>query len=72
MEIKLDLAKVDAVVVGRILAGIVIAIAFASSIYWGTAATSNGFWVFLNQLSLPLGVGFLIVVMTEILRALRR
>ena len=72
MEIKFDLAKVDAVVVGRILAGIVIAIALSSSIYWATAAFSDGFWVFLNHAATPLGVGFLIIVMTEILRAVRR
>ena len=71
MEIKLDSAKVDAVVVGRILAGIVIAIAFANSIYWATAALSNGFWVFLSHLAVPLGVGFLIVVMTEIVKVIR-
>ncbi len=72
MEIKLDLGKLDAVVVGRILAGVVIAIALANSIYWATAAYSDEFWVFLGQVATPLGVGFLIVVMTEILRAVRR
>ena len=64
MEIKAD---VNAVLVGRILAAVVIVMSFAYSV---KAATSfgDGFWVFLSAFTMPLALGFVIVVLSEILK----
>lgn len=67
MEIKLD-----SVLIGRILAGVVIFLAVISAIVAAVNARSGGFDVFLERLTTPLGIGFLIIVATEILRALNR
>ena len=65
MEIRLD-----SVLIGRILAGVVILLALVSAIVGATSARSGAFDMFLSRLVTPLGVGFLIIVATEILRAL--
>ena len=65
MEIKLD-----SILVGRVLAGVVILIALLSAIVGAVSARSGGFDIFLARLVTPLGVGFLIIVATEILRVL--
>ena len=65
MEIKADL---DAVLMGRILAAVVIVVSFAYSVKW---AVSGGFWVFLQTFTLPLAVAFGIIMVTEVLRELR-
>ena len=67
MEIKAD---VDAVLVGRVLAGIIIVITFVYGIY--AATEYNGFWTFLSAITVPLAVGFLIVMVTEVLRTLQQ
>ena len=67
MEVK---ANVDAVLVGRILAGIIIVAAFIYSIY--AATEYNGFWAFLSSVMLPLAVGFLIIMVTEVLREMQQ
>ena len=67
MEVKLE-----AVLIGRVLAGVVIVLAVISAIVGAASARSGGFDLFLWRLTTPLGVGFLIIVATEILRALDR
>ncbi len=68
MEIKIG--KVDPVLIGRILGGLIILIALASSIYRGTQ--SGGFWTFLSFIVTPMGIGFLIIMVTEVLNVLQR
>ena len=63
MELK---ANVDTVLLGRILAGVIIAITFVYGIY--AATEFNGFWAFLSAITLPLAVGFLIIMVTEVVK----
>ncbi len=63
MEIKLD-----SVLTGRILAGVVIFLAVVSAIVGAAGARSGGFDLFLARLALPLGVGILIIAATEVLK----
>ena len=67
MELK---ANVDTVLLGRILAGVIIAITFVYGIY--AATEFNGFWYFLSAITLPLAVGFLIIMVTEVVRELQQ
>ncbi len=62
--------KVDSVLIGRSLAGLVILLAVISAIVGAVGSRSGGFDLFLARLTTPLGVGFLIIVGTEILRVL--
>ncbi len=62
--------KLDSVLIGRILAGVVILLALVSAIVGAAGARSGGFDLFLWRLTTPLGVGFLIIVATEVLRVL--
>ena len=62
--------KLDSVLIGRILAGVVILLALVSAIVGAAGARSGGFDLFLWRLTTPLGVGFLIIVGTEVLRVL--
>lgn len=62
--------KLDSVLIGRILAGVVIVLALISAIVGAAGARSGGFDLFLWRLATPLGVGFLMIVATEILRVL--
>ena len=64
--------KLDSVLIGRILAGVVILLAVVSAIVGAAGARSGGFDLFLARLTTPLGVGFLIIVVTELLQALER
>ena len=64
--------KLDSVLIGRALAGVVIFLAVVSAIIGAAGARSGGFDLFLARLTTPLGVGFLIIVATEILRVLDR
>ena len=64
--------KLDSVLIGRILAGVVIFLALVAAIVGAAGARSGGFDLFLWRLTTPLGVGFLIIVATEILRVLDR
>lgn len=66
MEIKLD-----SILIGRILAGVVIVLALVSAIV-AAAGRDGGFGPFLAGLTTPLGVGFLIIMVTEILRTMER
>ena len=67
MEVK---ANIDAVLLGRILAGIIIVITFIYGIY--AATEYNGFWAFLSAITLPLAVGFLIIMVTEVLKEMQQ
>ena len=67
MEVK---ANIDAVLLGRILAGIIIVITFVYGIY--AATEYNGFWAFLSAIRLPLAVGFLIIMVTEVLKEMQQ
>ena len=67
MELK---ANVDTVLLGRILAGVIIAITFVYGIY--TATEFNGFWAFLSAITLPLAVGFLIIMVTEVVKEMQQ
>jgi predicted phage tail protein len=69
MEIK---ANVDAVLIGRILAGIIIVFSFIYSVKAATEEFSGGFWAFLVLFITPLAIAFLIIMVTEVLRELRR
>ena len=60
--------KLDAVLVGRILGGAVILIALLAAIVSSASSRSDQFAIFLNVLATPLGVGSLIIVVTEIWR----
>ena len=67
MELK---ANVDTVLLGRILAGVIIAITFVYGIY--AATEFNGFWAFLSAITLPLAVGFLIIMVTEVVKEMQQ
>ena len=67
MEVK---ANVDTALLGRILAGVIIAITFVYGIY--AAMEFNGFWSFLSAITLPLAVGFLIIMVTEVVREMQQ
>ena len=62
--------KLDAVLIGRALGGVVILLALISAIVGAVSARGGGFDLFLYRLTTPLSIGFLIIVATEILRAL--
>lgn len=63
MEIKLD-----SVLTGRILAGVVIFLAVVYAIVGAATARSGGFDLFLARLAPPLGVGVLIIAATAVLK----
>ena len=63
--------KLDSILIGRTLAGVVILLALVSAIV-GAAQRGGGFDQFLFRLTTPRGVGFLISVATKILRTLDR
>ena len=69
MEIK---AQLDAVLVGRILAAVIVIFSFAFSVKAATEAVSDEFWVFLYEFITPLAVSFVVLMATEILRELRK
>ena len=68
MEVK---ANLDAVLVGRILAGVIIVMSFAYSVKAAVSAHSDGFWVFVGAWETPLALAFVVIMATEILRELR-
>ena len=67
MEVK---ANIDTVLLGRILAGVIIVITFVYGIY--SATQFNGLWSFLSAITLPLGVGFLIIMVTEVVKEMQQ
>ena len=69
-EIDVALARLDwPVWTGRILGSLIVVISLAVGI---KLAVEDGFWVFLASIVAPMGIGFLILVMTEVLNLLRR
>ena len=62
--------KLDSVLIGRILAGVVVVLALVSAIVAAAGARSGGFDLFLWRLTTPLAVGFLIIMTTEVLKVL--
>ena len=69
MEIKAD---VNAILVGRILAAVIIVMGFAYSVKAATTPHVGGFWVFLSAFTMPLALGFIIIVVSEILKVVRK
>ena len=67
MELKLEW---NSVLMGRILAGVVILLAVVSASVGAASARSGGFDLFLWRLTTPLAIGFLIIMLTEILGAM--
>ena len=65
MEIKLN-----AVLIGRILGGVVIFLALLSGIAGAVSTRSGAFDIFLLRLATPLALGCLILVVTELVRVL--
>ena len=68
MEIK---ANLDSVLVGRILAGLVMAIGFITAIRAGADAQRDGFRIFLQQMITPLSFGCVLIILSEGLKHLR-
>lgn len=66
MELKAD---VDAVLMGRAMAAVIVIVSFAYSVK--VAVSVGGFWVFLQTFTTPLAVSFGIIMVTEVLRELR-
>ena len=63
--------KVEAVLTGWVLAGVVILLAVVSAIVGAATARSGGFDLFLARLAPPLGVGLLIVAATAVLQGIQ-
>ena len=66
MEVKIDPARMDVVMIGRVLGVVAILVTLVTGLYWWI---EGGFGIFLNVLNSGLGVGFLVLVATEILNA---
>jgi uncharacterized membrane protein len=65
--------EVDSILAGRILGGTVIGVGLIYSILAAVGDDvfeRNAFEIFLGAFVVPLGVGFLIIVMTEVLKVL--
>ena len=60
------------VLVGRLLAAVVIIFSFAYSVKAATEALINEYWVFLSSFITPLALAFGIIMVTEVLRELRK
>ena len=65
MEIHLN-----AVLIGRILGGVVIFFALLSAIAGAVEANSGAFDMFLYRLAVPLGLGCLVIALAELVRVL--
>lgn len=68
MEIK---AKVDSVLVGRVLAGLIILLGLIVAIWAGAGAQRDGFRIFLTGMITPLSFGFVLIILSEGLKCLR-
>ena len=69
-EIDVALAGLDwPVWIGRIFGWLIVVIALAVGIKF---SLEDGFWVFIASILVPMGIGFLILVMTEVLNRLSR
>ena len=58
--------------VGRILGSLIVVISLALGIKVAVDANNDNFWVFLAAIVTPMGIGFLILVISEVLNRLRR
>ena len=65
-------ADVNAALVGRILAAVIIVMGFAYVVKAATEAHAGGFWVFLAAFTTPLALAFVVIVLAEILRQMRQ
>ncbi|MDE2780685.1 MAG: hypothetical protein OXI91_13555 [Chloroflexota bacterium] len=63
--------RLDSVLIGRVLAGVVVFLAVVSAIVGAASAQSGGFETFLARLAVPLGVGILILAATGVLKAVQ-
>ena len=68
MEIK---AKVDSVLVGRVLAGLIILLGLVAAIWAGSDAQRDAFRIFLSGMITPLSFGFVLIILSEGLKCLR-
>ena len=68
MEIK---AKVDSVLVGRVLAGLIMLLGLIVAIWVGIEAQRDGFRIFLTGMITPLSFGFVLIILSEGLKCLR-
>lgn len=64
--------KLDSILIGKILAGVMVVIAVISAIVGAAGTRSGGFDIFLYRLASPLGFGFLIFMVTEVLAHIQR
>ncbi len=72
-EIDAVLAQLDwPVWIGRIFGSLIVVGSLAVGIKAATDARNYGFWVFLAAIMVPMGIGFLILVVSEVLNRLRR
>ena len=75
MDLKIGSLRMDAVSVGRILGGVTIMLGLVPNIYGAVRSASFAsfelFWLFLSDIAAPVGIGFLIIVASEILKTLR-
>ena len=66
MEVKIDPSRLNVVMIGRALGVVAILVTLVAGLYWWI---EGGFGIFLNVLNSGLGIGFLVLVATEILNA---
>ncbi len=71
-EIDTIFAELDwPVWIGRILGSLIVVISLAVGIKVAVDADNDSFWVFLAAIVTPMGIGFLILVISEVLNRLR-
>ena len=68
MEIK---TKVDSVLIGRVLAGLIILLGLIVAIWTGADAQRDSFRIFLTEMITPLSFGFVLIMLSEGLKCLR-
>lgn len=68
MEIR---TKVDSVLVGRVLAGLIILLGFIAAVWGGVDAQRDTFRIFLTGMVIPLSFGFVLIILSEGLKWLR-
>ena len=72
-EIDNIFAELDWLIwVGRILGSLIVVISLALGIKVAVDANNDNFWVFLAAIVTPMGIGFLILVISEVLNRLSR
>ena len=68
MEVKIDSSKMNVVMIGRIMGAVAILVTLVTGLYWWI---ESGFGSFLSTLNNGLGIGFLVLIATEILNAMQ-